>query len=72
MDAGIAVLSSVLPYSLELIALRRLAAHVFGILLSLEPAVAAVAGSSCSVSTLRPRSCSVWRVWSPRAGWCWA
>src|SRR5450759_621835 len=42
--AGIAVLSSVLPYSLELIALRRLAAHVFGILLSLEPAVAAVAG----------------------------
>ncbi len=42
--ATIAVLSSVLPYSLELIALRRLAAHVFGILLSLEPAVAAVAG----------------------------
>lgn len=41
---AIAVLSSVLPYSLELIALRRLAAHVFGILLSLEPAVAAVAG----------------------------
>jgi len=42
--AGIAVLSSVLPYSLELIALRRMAAHVFGILLSLEPAVAALAG----------------------------
>ena len=42
--AAIAVLSSVLPYSLELVALRRLAAHVFGILLSLEPAVAALAG----------------------------
>jgi inner membrane transporter RhtA len=42
--ATIATLSSVLPYSLELIALRRLAAHVFGILLSLEPAVAALAG----------------------------
>jgi inner membrane transporter RhtA len=42
--ATIAVLSSVLPYSLELIALRRLAPHVFGILLSLEPAVAALAG----------------------------
>jgi len=41
---AIAVLSSVLPYSLELIALRRLATHVFGILLSLEPAVAALAG----------------------------
>ena len=42
--ATIAALSSVLPYSLELIALRRLTAHVFGILLSLEPAVAALAG----------------------------
>jgi inner membrane transporter RhtA len=42
--AAIAILSSVLPYSLELIALRRLAAHVFGILLSIEPAVAALAG----------------------------
>jgi inner membrane transporter RhtA len=41
---GIAVLSSVLPYSLELLALRRLSANVFGILLSLEPAVAALAG----------------------------
>ncbi|MGE9807683.1 MULTISPECIES: EamA family transporter [unclassified Janibacter] len=41
---GIAVLSSVLPYSLELLALRRLAPAVFGILLSLEPAVAALAG----------------------------
>lgn len=41
---GIAVLSSVLPYSLELLALRRLRAQVFGILLSLEPAFAALAG----------------------------
>ena len=41
---GIAALSSVLPYSLELVALRRLAPAVFGILLSLEPAVAALAG----------------------------
>ncbi|WP_445258787.1 EamA family transporter [Nocardioides aurantiacus] len=44
MGLGLAVLSSLLPYSLELLALRRLAAPVFGILLSLEPAVAAVAG----------------------------
>ena len=41
---GIAVLSSVLPYSLELFALRRLTPPVFGILLSLEPVVAALAG----------------------------
>ncbi|MCB1302444.1 MAG: EamA family transporter, partial [Tetrasphaera sp.] len=42
--AGIAILSSVLPYSLELLALRRLDPRVFGILLSLEPAAAALAG----------------------------
>jgi inner membrane transporter RhtA len=41
---GIAVLSSVLPYSMELAALRHLSARVFGILLSLEPAAAALAG----------------------------
>jgi inner membrane transporter RhtA len=41
---GIAVLSSVLPYSLELLALRRMSSRVFGILLSLEPALAALAG----------------------------
>jgi inner membrane transporter RhtA len=42
--AGIALLSSVLPYSLELLALRSIPPAVFGILLSLEPAVAALAG----------------------------
>jgi inner membrane transporter RhtA len=41
---AIAVLSSVLPYSLELVALRHLRQQVFGILLSLEPVVAALAG----------------------------
>lgn len=41
---AIAILSSVLPYSLELVALRHLSAGVFGILLSLEPAFAALAG----------------------------
>jgi len=42
--AAVAVLSSVIPYSLELEALRRIAARVFGVLMSLEPAVAALAG----------------------------
>ncbi|MGB8384450.1 MAG: EamA family transporter [Dermatophilaceae bacterium] len=42
--SAVAILSSVLPYSLELLALRRLSQQVFGILLSLEPAAAALAG----------------------------
>ena len=41
---GVAVLSSALPYSLELVALRSLTAGVFGVLLSLEPAAAALMG----------------------------
>ncbi len=41
---GIALLSSAIPYSLELLALRRLSAGTFGVLLSLEPAAAALAG----------------------------
>ncbi|MFI6183325.1 EamA family transporter [Nonomuraea sp. NPDC051191] len=41
---GVGLLSSVIPYSLELHALRRMPKHVFGILMSLEPAVAAMAG----------------------------
>jgi inner membrane transporter RhtA len=41
---GVAVLSSLIPYSLELEALRRLPPHAFGVLMSLEPAAAAIAG----------------------------
>jgi len=41
---GMAVLASVVPYSLELAAMRRAPRRVFGILLSLEPAVATLAG----------------------------
>lgn len=44
VGAAVAVLSSVLPYSLELLALRRMRPAVFGVLLSLEPAVGALAG----------------------------
>jgi inner membrane transporter RhtA len=41
---AVAMLSSAVPYSLELEALRKLPARVFGVLMSLEPAVAAMVG----------------------------
>ncbi|MFC4062029.1 DMT family transporter [Planomonospora corallina] len=41
---GVALLSSVIPYTLELEALRRMPERVFGILMSLEPAAAALVG----------------------------
>jgi len=40
----VAVLSSAIPFSLEFAALRRLSAQLFGILMSLEPAMGAAAG----------------------------
>jgi inner membrane transporter RhtA len=44
IGAAIGLLSSVIPYTFELEALRRMPARVFGILMSLEPAVAALVG----------------------------
>jgi inner membrane transporter RhtA len=41
---GVAILSSAIPWSLELEALRRLPTHVFGVLMSLEPAIGALVG----------------------------
>ncbi|MET7733052.1 EamA family transporter [Streptomyces sp. NPDC005402] len=44
LGAAVALMSSVLPYTLELLALRNLPASAFAILMSLEPAMAALAG----------------------------
>ena len=41
---GVAIFSSALPYTLEMIALRRLSTKTFGTLMSFEPAIAAIAG----------------------------
>lgn len=52
---ALALLSSVLPYSLELLALRRLHAGVFAVLMSLEPVVAALVGFLLLSQALSPR-----------------
>jgi inner membrane transporter RhtA len=54
---GVAVglLSSVIPYQLELEALRRIPARIFGIWMSLEPAVAALIGLLMLGQALAPR-----------------
>jgi inner membrane transporter RhtA len=44
IGAAVAVLSSVIPYSLEMQALRRMPRNVFGVLMSMEPALAALGG----------------------------
>lgn len=41
---GVALLSTALPYTLEMIVMRRMPAQVFGILMSLEPAIGALSG----------------------------
>jgi inner membrane transporter RhtA len=44
LGAAVGILSSAIPYSFEMEALRRMATSVFGVLMSLEPAMAALAG----------------------------
>lgn len=44
LGAAVGLLSSVIPYTCELVALRSLRPAVFGVLMSLEPAAAALAG----------------------------
>jgi inner membrane transporter RhtA len=41
---GVAVVSSALPYSLEMIAMPRIPTRTFGVLMSLDPALGAVSG----------------------------
>jgi inner membrane transporter RhtA len=53
---GVAILSSAIPYSFELEALRWLPVRVFGVLLSLEPVAAAVIGFLVLQETLELRA----------------
>ncbi|BBT89738.1 threonine/homoserine exporter RhtA [Enterobacter mori] len=44
LGLAVAILSTALPYSLEMIALTRLPTRIFGTLMSMEPALAAISG----------------------------
>jgi inner membrane transporter RhtA len=55
IGCGVGLLSSAVPYSLELLALRRITAATFGVLMSLEPAVAALMGLVVLHERLSPR-----------------
>ncbi|MCI4066971.1 EamA family transporter [Micromonospora sp. R77] len=54
LGAGLALLASVLPYTLELLALRRLPTSTFAVLMSLGPALATLAGWLVLEQDLRP------------------
>jgi len=56
LGAAVGLLSSAIPYSFELEALRRIAAHTFAVLMSLEPAMAALAGLLVLGQNLSPRA----------------
>ncbi|MFC4333647.1 EamA family transporter [Salininema proteolyticum] len=57
LGAAVAILSSGLPYALELLALRRLPKSTFSILMSLAPAIAALAGFLVLGQTLTLLQC---------------
>ena len=55
VGVAVGILSSAIPYTLELEALRRLSTGTFGVLMSLEPAVAALAGAVVLAQTITLR-----------------
>ncbi|WP_313279808.1 EamA family transporter, partial [Timonella senegalensis] len=61
LGLGIALLSSTLPYAMELFALKRIPASLFSILLAFAPAVAALAGWAVLGQTM------VWAQWAGTA-----
>lgn len=53
---GVAILSSAIPYTVELEALKKLPVRVFGVLMSLEPAIATILGLIILQEKISPRA----------------
>jgi inner membrane transporter RhtA len=71
--AAVGLLSSAIPYTLELAALRSLPTATFGVLMSLEPAVAALAGRVVLGERLSPAQVvAVVLVCAASAGATWS
>ncbi|KAB1070478.1 EamA family transporter [Methylobacterium planeticum] len=69
LGLAVAILSSALPYSLEMVALKRLPRQTFGVLLSLEPAIAALAGLAILSERLSlPEGCAIACIVAASAG----
>ncbi|MCI3933004.1 EamA family transporter [Streptomyces sp. AN091965] len=73
----VALLSSLIPYSLDLLALRRIDVRAFGVLLALGPAAGAAVGFAALGERLNARQCGAvalvvvacaWAVWSGDGG----
>ncbi|MFJ2767899.1 EamA family transporter [Streptomyces sp. NPDC087300] len=65
----VALLSSLLPYSLDLLALRRIGARTFGVLLALGPAVGAAVGFAALGERLGPRECAAMALVVAAGAW---
>lgn len=55
---GVALLSSAVPYSLEMVALKRIPAYRYGVLMSADPAIAAVVGRVLLAERLSALQCA--------------
>jgi inner membrane transporter RhtA len=55
---GLAVLTPLLPYVLEMMALRKMSTRAFGIFMSMEPAISAILGFVILAQQLSPRQIS--------------
>jgi inner membrane transporter RhtA len=70
---GVGVMSSAVPFTLELEAMKRLPSNVFGVMMSLEPAVAATAGLVLLGQSMVPREAlAILLVMAASAGALWS